>query len=173
MKTMTTLLTLALSTAFTLTTTAQEIAGSWQAESISDVEPPKGAALTLAFGDENNATITYTLAGQSQSWDYTYSVSEGQLTLEPLKPFGEPTPVVYDIKFDGDKLHLLTPNPEPVEEPAEEAGETGEPGDASEGDAEAEAGDDADAETEKAPVEEVEEETEEDSRVPVWVLVRA
>lgn len=186
MKTTITLLALALTTAFTLTTTAQEVAGSWQAESVGSTEPPKGAELTLAFGDKNKATITYTLSGNSQSWNYTYAVADGQLTLELAKPFGEPQTVTYDIKFDEGKLLLLTPKPEPAKEEMDDAKE-GE-GDA---DTDADAEETTDPEGADAAEEEVKEEAskeaaeeeaeeegeeeieEEDTRVPVWVLVKA
>ena len=100
MKTPITLLTIFMTCCFTMQATAQDVAGSWQAESVSGVKPPEGVALTLAFGDESTATITYTLSGESQSWQYTYAIADGQLTLEPIKPFGEPNPVTYDVKFD-------------------------------------------------------------------------
>ena len=200
MKTTTTLLTLVLTAASTFTTTAQEVAGSWQAESVSSTEPPKGAELTLVFGEKGAATITYTLSGNAQSWDYTYAVTDGQLTLELAKPFGEPQTVTYDIKFDEGKLLLLTPKPEPVkdetddgeEDEQNEEGKTDADTDA-ESDAEEAAGPEgadaakedmkeeaseketeADAEEEgEETEEEEEEEEEEDTRVPVWVLVKA
>ena len=158
MKTFTALLALTFSLCFTLHTAAQDVAGSWQAESVSGVEPPEGISLTLAFGDESTATITYTISGESQSWQYTYAVTDGQLTLDPIKPFGEPKTVTYDIKFDEGKLLLLSPKPKPVEEESE---------------TEAEA--ESEAETEEAAeAEEAEEEAEEeDTRGPVWVLVKA
>lgn len=155
MKTTLALLSLVLSLALTLNTTAQEVAGSWQVQSVGNQEPPKGASLALAFGEENRATITYNLSGTSQAWQYTYTVADGQLTLEPAKPFGEPNPVTYDIKFDEGKLLLLTPKPDPVEEETD--------------DVDSERESDADAVEEEAE-EEVE---EEDTRVPVWVLIKA
>ena len=109
MKTTLTLLALALTATFTLTAAAQDVAGSWQAESVGSIEPPEGAELTLSFGDEGKATITYTLAGQPQAWQYDYAVTDGQLTLEPAKFFGEPQTVTYDIKFDEGKLVLDHP----------------------------------------------------------------
>lgn len=166
MKILTALFTLILTATFTLTTAAQEVAGSWQAESISSIEPPQGVELTLAFGDEGKATITYTLAGESQAWQYAYAVADGQLTLDPIKSFGEPQTVTYDIKFDEGKLLLLTPKPKPVEEEADEA----------EGAAEGQEGAEATTEgvTEEVAEEKAEEKVEEeDTRVPVWVLVKA
>ena len=179
MKTMTTLLALALTAAFTLTTAAQEIAGTWKVESVSDIEPPEGAELKLAFGSENKLTITYTLSGETQAWQYDYTVEDGQLKLKPTNAFGEPQTVTYDIKLVEGKLQLLTPKPEPIEEETDETeGEGGAEGEAdseaeekaeeAEGDAGAE-----DAEAEDSEGEEVAEEEEEDTRVPVWVLVKA
>lgn len=162
MKTPTALLSLVLTACLSLHAVAQDsVAGSWQAESVSSVEPTEGATLTLTFGDESKATVTYTLAGESQAWHFTYAVTDGRLTLEPANPFGEPKTVTYDIKFDEGKLLLLTPKPEPVEEETDEA----------EGEGEGEEG----AATEDAPAEEdAEEEAEvEDTRTPVWVLVKA
>lgn len=187
MKILTALSALTLTAAFTLTTVAQDVAGKWQAESVSEVEPPEGASLTLSFGQENKATVTYTLAGESQSWQYTYSVADGQLMLEPAAAFGEPQTVTYDIKFDEGKLLLLTPKPEPVEEEADDKDTESEAeGDAAEteGDAEGDAEPDAEA-SEKGDAEEgaeaeesaeeggEEDVEEEDTRVPVWVLVKA
>jgi len=154
---------------------AQNVEGNWQAQSISGVEPPEGAALGLAFGDEKTAKITYTLAGESQSWQYRYTVADGQLTLEPAKPFGEPEPIIYDIKFEEDKLLLLSPRPEPSEAASETAGDA--ESDEAEGSEEA-AERDPDAEADQTDAEEVDAEDqgaedEEDTRVPVWILVKA
>lgn len=188
MKTFTALFALILTAVFTLSAPAQEVAGTWQVETVSEVEPPEGASLTLSFGEENKATVTYTLAGEAQSWQYTYAVAEGQLTLEPVTALGEPKPVTYDIKFDEGKMQLLTPKPEPVEEEAKEAEIEGdvdaEPTD--EGDAESETEEAAeteaeegaeaegDSEAEETAKEETKEEVEEeDTRVPVWVLTKA
>ena len=164
MKTPTALLSLVLTACLSLHAVAQDsVAGSWQAESVSSVEQTEGATLTLTFGGESKATVTYTLAGESQAWHFTYAVIDGQLTLEPANPFGEPKTVTYDIKFDEGKLLLLTPKPEPVEEETDEAEGEGEEG------AETE-----DAPTEEDAEEEAEEEVEEeDTRTPVWVLVKA
>ena len=162
MKTFTALLSIVLTAAFSVPTAAQDVAGTWRVETVSNVEPPEGAALTLSLAGENKATITYTLAGESQSWQYTYKVADGQLMLEPAKPYGEPQTVTYDIKLDDGKLLLLTPKPEPIEEEEGDSSDAeGEEGDETEGDADAEeASDDEEAE-------------EEDTRVPVWVLVKA
>ena len=170
MKTTLTLLALVLTAAFTLTTAAQDVAGSWQAESISDVEPPEGASLTLSFGEENKATVTYTLAGESQSWQYTYGVADGQLTLEPAAAFGEPQTVTYDIKFNEGKLLLLTPKPEPVKEETDDADTEGDAEGETEGEAEKDVEKAAETEAKEGAEEEVE---EEDTRKPVWVLVKA
>ncbi|MEO0476980.1 MAG: lipocalin family protein [Planctomycetota bacterium] len=198
MKTFTTLLAFVLTTAFTLTATAQEIAGTWKAESVSGAEPPEGVELTLTFGDDNKATASYTLAGETQSWHYSYTIEEDQLNLEPANAFGKPQTVTYDIKIVEEKLQLLTPKPEPVEEETEEAeteGETegegeseaegsepaegeesAESEEAAEAETEAEAAEDAgseaaeEGETEEGETEEAE---EEETREPVWVLVKA
>ena len=163
MKTFTALLTLALLTCFPMPSVAQDIAGSWTVETVSGVEPPEDASLTLALAGESKATITYTLAGESQSWQYNYAVKDGQLTLEPVKPFGETNTTTYDIKIEEGKLLLLSPKPEPVEKEAEASDE----GATEEEDAEAEGEEAAEEETE------AEAEEEEDNRVPVWVLVKA
>ena len=63
MKNATALLTLLCIACLSLNAAAQDIAGSWKAESVSGVEPPEDAALTLSLGDEGKATITFTLAG--------------------------------------------------------------------------------------------------------------
>lgn len=165
MKTLTALLTLVLTAAFPLTSAAQEVAGTWQVESVSEIKPPKGASLTLSFAGENKATVTYTLANQTQSWQYTYTVADDQLTLAPANPYGEPKVVTYDIKAEEGKLLLLTPKPKPVEEEAEEA-------DAVEGEDAAEAAETEDG-AEKAAEQAEEETEEEDTRVAVWVLVKA
>ena len=176
MKTMTALLALALTTTFTLTAAAQDIAGTWKVESVSGVEPPEGAELTLAFGGENKLTVTYTLSGETQAWEYGYTVEEGQLNLEPTNAFGEPQTVTYDVKIVEGKLQLLTPKPKPIEQETDEA--------EGEGEAEGEADSDTDQEAEEAEGDaggedaeaddsETEEEEEEDTRVPVWVLVKA
>lgn len=164
MKRTSTLLALVASFVFTSAAAAQDIAGSWQVDTVGDAEPPKGATLTFAFGGEDRATITYTLSGDSQSWDYAYTVADGQLTLEPIKAFGEPTPVVYDIKIVEGELRLLTPKPKPIEDDADAAETQAEEG----GEA---ADEEAEAEAEEPVEEEVEE--EQDERVPVWVLTKA
>lgn len=168
MKNVTAPLALALTAACTLNATAQEVAGSWKAESINSVEPTEDISLVLAFGQDNTATITYTLGGEPQAWQYSYAVNDGQLTLEAIAPFGEPEPVIYDIKFDDGKLLLLTPKPEPVkEETNTEADPT---------DAQSETNTDADqaqAEQSETSAQEAEQPAEEDTRTPVWVLVKA
>ena len=159
MKPLTALLSLALILTFSLTAAAQDsIAGSWQVESVSSVEPPENASHSLTFSGDNKAAVTYTLAGEKQTWHYTYTVADGQLTLEPAAPFGDPKAVTYDIKLDEGKLLLLTPKPEPIEEETDEAEDT------TEGEADAE---EAEEETAEEEVE------EEDTRVPVWVLAKA
>ena len=166
MKTPTALLSLVLTACLSLHAVAQDsVAGSWLTESVNDVEPPEDTALTLAFGDENKATVTYTLAGNSQIWHYTYAVADGKLTLEPANPFGEPNTVTYDIKFDEGKLLLLTPKPEPIEEETDET----------DSDTASDEAVDAEGESEEeAAAKEVEEEAEEeDTRTPVWVLTKA
>jgi hypothetical protein len=177
MKTITALLSLVLTAAFPLTATAQVVDGTWQVETVSNVEPPEGATLTLNFRDGSEATITYTLAGETQSWKYTYAVSDGQLTLEPAKPYGEPQTVTYDIKLEEGKLLLLTPKPDPIEEENEESETEGD----AEGEAESDtetatedaADEDAEAEDDEIAEEEAEDEAEEeDTRVPVWVLTK-
>ncbi len=175
MKTFTTLLALVLTATFTLTAAAQDVAGSWQAESVSSIEPPEGAALTLSFGDEGKATITYTLAGESQAWQYDYAVTDGQLTLDPTKFFGEPQTVTYDIKFDEGKLLLLTPKPKPAKEEAEETEETEGAAKPDTEDAVEELGEEEpdEASAEEATEEVEKEAEEEDTRVPVWVLIKA
>lgn len=169
MKTFTALLSLVLTAAFPLTATAQEVAGTWKVESVSDIKPPKGASLTLSFAGEDKATVTYTLADQTQTWQYTYTVSDGQLTLAPANPYGKPKVVTYDIKAEEGKLLLLTPKPKPVEEEAEEA-DAAEGEDANEVAETEEGAEEADKKAEEAPEEETE---EEDTRVAVWVLVKA
>ncbi len=174
MKTSTALLTLVLTAASTLTAAAQEVGGTWRVETVSDVEPPEGASLTLSFGSENKAMVTYTLAGESQSWQYTYAVADGQLTLDPASSYGEPQTVTYDIKLEEGKLLLLTPKPEPVEQETEESETEGDAEDEADPDTQeaSEAGDEEG--DEQATEEGAEEETEEeDTRVPVWVLVKA
>lgn len=170
MKTFTALFTLVLTAALSLTAAAQEVAGTWQVESVSEIKPPKGASLTLSFAGEDKATVTYTLADQTQSWQYTYTVADGQLTLAPANPYGKPKAVTYDIKDKEGKLLLLTPKPKPVEEEAEEA-EAAEGEEAAEAAETEEGAEKADEQAEEAP-EEVETE-EEDTRVAVWVLVKA
>ncbi|MEM9347766.1 MAG: hypothetical protein AAGB26_14235 [Planctomycetota bacterium] len=180
MKSATALLCLIFATAFSLAMDAQEVDGRWQVDSVNSAEPPEGVSLTLTFGEEDQAKITYSLGREVQSWDYTYAVADGQLTLKPTNAFGEPQSVTYDIKFDGSKLLLLTPRPEPIEEETDEAegeaegegGTEGEAGSATDTPAEA-----TEAESEEAEQteeeEKQEEEEEEDTRVPVWVLTKA
>ena len=166
MKKNTALLTFALIGFSSFSTIAEDsIAGSWLAKSVNSVEPPNGVALNLSFDQENKATIVYTLTGESQTWQYTYTINEGQLSLKPITSIGEPATVMYDIKFDEGKLLLLTPKPKPVEQEDEAAEE-----------AAADEASDAEgpvAETDDAEAEIVEEVEEEDTRVPVWVLVKA
>lgn len=158
------LLAFVLTASLCLSTFAQDsVQGNWQVQSVSSVEPPKGVSLTLALGQDNLATLTYTLAGESQSWRYSYRVDAGKLHLEPATPFGKPKTVTYDIKFDEGKLLLLTPKPEPVKEEQPETEEA----DDSAADKPAEPG--AEKQTDQ-PTDEAE---EEDTRVPVWVLVKA
>ena len=170
MKSLTALLALTLTATLSFSAAAQSVAGSWKAEEISSAEPPEGAALTLTFADEGKATITYTLAGEKQSWAYTYAVEENQLKLEPANPFGEPSTITYDIRFEEGKLLLLTPEPEPIEEETDEA--EGEAEGETEGE-EAEASEEGEAEETAETEEEEAEEEEEDTRTPVWVLVKA
>jgi hypothetical protein len=172
MKTTAALLTLVLVACLSLHAAAEEVAGSWQAQSVSGVEPPEGVALAMSFGEDNIATVTYTVAGQPQSWEYKYTLKDGQVMLDPINAFGEPQTVTYDLRFEEGALHLLSPRPEPVEEEDGEGESTEEDtasedagDDAAEGDAED--AEDADAQDTEADVE------EEDDRVPVWVLVKA
>lgn len=165
MKNLPALISLVLTACLSLHAVAQvAVAGSWQVESVSSFEPPQGASLTLSFGEEKKATVTYTLADESRAWHYTYAVADGQLTLEPANPFGEPKTVTYDIKFDQGKLLLLTPKPEPIEEEADEAEDATD----ADTDTAAEAADAEDADEEAK--EDVE---EEDTREPVWILTKA
>ena len=177
MKATTALLTPVLTACLTLPAAAQEIDGQWQAESVNSVEPAKGTTLKLSFGEDSMATLTYTVAGESQSWRYTYAVADGQLTIEPANPFGEPQTVTYDIKFDEGKLLLLTPKPEPVEEETEEVDSGLESEEAAEAEGEEvteeETTEEAAEETTEEEAEEDVEEEEEDTRVPVWVLIKA
>gem|GEM_PF-2083286 len=163
MKIFTALLTLTLTATLSFSTAAQSVAGNWQAQEISSAEPPEGAELTLTFGDEGKATITYTLAGEKQAWTYAYTVEDNQLKLEPANPFGEPNTITYDIRFEENKLLLLTPKPEPIEEETDEA----------EGEEASDEGETEDAEVEAEAEGEEEEAEEEDTRIPVWVLVKA
>jgi hypothetical protein len=177
MKTFNALFLFALIACLSLPAAAQDVAGSWRAESVSGVEPPEDASLTLAFGDEDTATITYTLAGETQSWQYRYTIADGQLKLDPAKPFGEAQTITYDIKFDEGKLLLLSPKPKPVEEETEAEGEADPDADAQEA-AEPEedaSGDEAAEEVaEGEGADGAEEELEEeDNRVPVWILIKA
>lgn len=154
---------------------------SWLAESVNSVEPTDGISLKLEFAKTLN--ITYTLAGEAQSWQYRYSITDGQLILEPLQSLGQPQTVTYDIKFDEGKLLLLTPKPKPIEEKAEDAQKTKTDADA---DADADADSQAPAQAttdessqeaevvkEAGKAEETKDVEEEDTRTPVWVLVKA
>eukprot|EP00752_Nemacystus_decipiens_P013945 g12381.t1 len=177
MKTLNALLATLLTLCLSLPAAAEDkLSGSaWVAESVSGVEPADGTSLKLEFAE--TLKLTYTVADEPQSWQYAYSVADGQLTLEPINAFGEPKTVTYDIRFEEGKLLLLTPKPEPVEEATDDA-----EGEAEEGEGEGVAEEDAAEATEGAeqtPAEETEEEEaaaeeeekEEDTREPVWVLV--
>jgi len=164
----------------------QRLSGTWQVEEVGGLEPPKGVELTLTFGREGAATLTYTLPGDApQSWDYAFTVEDGQVTLEPAKAFGDAETVTYEIRFDAGKLMLLPPKPE-ADEPAEDEGEEASEGetDATEEDAtdDAEASADESGEAASQDTSDTEEDTdddtpgsedeeeEEDTREPVWVL---
>jgi hypothetical protein len=164
----------------------QRLSGTWQVEEVGGLEPPKGVELTLTFGREGAATLTYTLPGDApQSWDYVFTVEDGQVTLEPAKAFGDADTVTYEIRFDAGKLMLLPPKPESDESAENEV--SAEDADASEDATEddatnsaGETGDESDDATsdESAVAEEADDEEtpsdedeEEDTREPVWVLV--
>ncbi|MEM9111067.1 MAG: hypothetical protein AAGC72_13690 [Planctomycetota bacterium] len=184
MKTASTLLCLVAATALSFAADAQDVDGRWQVESVNSAEPPAGVSLTLTFGEENQAKITYSLSREVQSWDYTYSVADGQITLEPANAFGKPRSVTYDIKFDDGKLLLLTPRLEPIQEETDEgereaegeADTEGETGSAADKPAEVAEGEEESGpaeETEEEAEDDAEEEEEEDNRIPVWVLTKA
>ncbi|MFN3166933.1 MAG: lipocalin family protein [Phycisphaeraceae bacterium] len=164
----------------------QRLTGTWQVESVGQVEPPEGVSLTLAFKTDGVATLTYTLPGDGpQSWDYNFTVDAGQLTLTPAKAFGDPETVTYDIRFDAGKLLLLPPKPEDDEPAEDETADDGEDdADASEGEGDTtgdadeptdETGDGA-ADTEDEAADDdtpggEDEDEQEDTRKAVWVLV--
>lgn len=98
----------------------QRIEGGWAVQKIEDSEPPEGVSLVMSFEKDGKAKLTYTVAGESQSWSFTYAVKEGRITLKPAKPFGEADEVEYDYRFDAGQLLLLTPKDEDPDKPETE-----------------------------------------------------
>lgn len=161
-----------------------QVAGTWSVETVSETAPPEGVSLTMTFGEEGVLVITYTLPGDvSQSWNYRYAVEDGQVTITPSdNKIGKPDSIAYDIRVEDDKLVLLEPKPEDIEEQAREEEAEAAEGDAEDAEAEeaaaedgeSEAADDtADDDTAEQDTAEEPELEEEDTRTPVWVLVKS
>ena len=192
---------LALLTALCLAAPAdaqQRLSGTFRVEEVNGQEPPESVELTLTFGADGKAAVTYTVADDPpQSWAYAFEVEDGQLTLTPDNAFGDPQSVTYDIRFEGGKLLLLTPEPEEEQEEPEgtedESGESAdETGSTDSADdrpetAPADAGADQETPAETDPAdtddtnpeesgeqteEQADDEQEQDTREPVWVLTQ-
>jgi len=123
---MTTLRTLLALLAITLAATTasaqQTVAGQWRVQQVNNTPTPEGTTLAIDFKDNGKAIVSCTLEGEaSQSWRFNYSTEAKTLTLTPSTAPGTPQPTTYEMRFDGKKLELLDPLPEPEEgEPAPE-----------------------------------------------------
>lgn len=123
MKTLRTLLALlAITLAATTASAQQSVAGQWHVQQVNNTQTPEGTTLAIDFKDNGKAIVTATLAGEApQSWQFAYTTQAKTLTLTPTTAPGTPQPTTYQMRFDGKKLELLEPLPEPEEgEPAPE-----------------------------------------------------
>jgi hypothetical protein len=79
--------------------------GGWELSDIGGQEPGDGQHLWFAF-DSGTVTVTAEVSGASLSWELSYTVSEGTLTIEPGTGLGTPNPVVYTYRIEDGKLLL-------------------------------------------------------------------
>ncbi len=173
----------------------QRLTGTWRVQEVAGQKTPKGVELSFTFVDDTKATLTYRLSDDApQTWDFRFTMDQGQLKLEPAKVQGEPDSITYDIRFEEGKLLLLTPKPAEetdADKPAE--GAEDKPADAADtaadpaqpkpdADKPAEQGDPASTakeepssatDTEKEQEETEKEKDQPDTREPVWVLTPA
>ena len=121
MKTLSALLTLAALLCLATPALAQQsLSGAWSVESINSTQTPEGVTLTFNFASNGTATLSYAFDGEpALTWNYTFTVEEGRVTLAPAKPFAKAQTVEYDIQFKAGKLLLLPPKTE-EDEPAED-----------------------------------------------------
>ena len=79
--------------------------GAWRLATLRSVERGEDQQVTYTFTPDT-LTVTVDVSGETTSWAFAYSVSEGEITIEPNNGLGEAKPLTYGYRVEDGRLTL-------------------------------------------------------------------